>query len=747
LEVKLERLNDRSRKDDVVTFEELGVDRLFIDEADLFKNLFLVTKMRNVAGLAQGDSQKASDMFMKTRYIDELTGNRGTVMATGTPVSNTIAEMYTMQRYLQYDALVEQGLEHFDCWASTFGETVTSLEIAPEGNGFRHKTRFANFFNLPELMAMYKEVADIQTADMLNLPVPNAHYHVIATKPSEMQKEMIAGLCERAEKIRSRAVNANEDNMLLVTNDGRKIALDQRIINPILPDFEGSKVNTCVDNVYRIFDETKEQRLTQLIFCDLSTPKGKDLCFGEKIESALGDVAVREFTSVYRDVREKLIAKGVPEEEIAFIHEADSEAQKKELFAKVRAGQIRILMGSTSKMGAGTNVQDRLIALHDLDCPWRPRDLEQRAGRIVRRGNKNPDVHIYRYVTESTFDAYLYQTVENKQRFISQIMTSKSPARSNEDIDETTLSYAEVKALCAGNPHIKEKIELDVALAKLRSIKAEHVNQQYRLEDKVLKQFPQDIQTCENAIKGLKSDVEHLSSLPEPPEKEISPMIIMGASFIDKEQAGKAIIEACKNRKFADRTFPLGSYKGFDTAIEYDSFENAFNFILKREKTYRATLSGDIYGNITRINNALNAIPGQLEKARGQLDNLNSQFSIAKAELGKPFPREEEMKQKQARLNELNIELKLENEEKTDYIGNTPYSELGDEKEIKSLTFDNEFAKKLGNAMAEQEIRWSGKLNFGEKAETIIAFHVNDNTTVDRLIKQLNYTAKMAMVM
>ena len=543
---KLEKLNDQSRKDDVVTFEELGVDRLFIDESHYYKNLYLYTKMRNVGGIAQTEAQKSSDLFMKCRYLDELTGGRGTVFATGTPISNSMVELYTIQRYLQYNTLVKNNLQHFDSWASTFGETVTAVELTPEGTGYRAKTRFAKFYNLPELMAMFKEVADIKTADMLELPVPEAHFHNVAVKPSEMQKEMVASLAERAEKVRGGGVDSSVDNMLKITNDGRKLALDQRMLNDMLPDFEGSKINACVDNIYRIWKENADKKSAQLVFCDLSTPKN-DGTF-----------------SVYNDIRKKLIERGIPESEVKFIHEADTDMKKKELFQKTRKGEVRVLLGSTQKMGAGTNVQDKLIALHDVDCPWRPSDLEQRSGRIVRQGNENPQVDIYRYVTEQTFDAYLYQLVEGKQKFASQIMTSKSPVRSAEDIDETALSYAEIKMLATGNPYIKEKMDLDIQVQKLKLLKSNFLSEKYALEDKIIKYYPQRITALENRIEGLKQDVETAKQHPKPTDDRFVGMEVKGVFIPKKADAGKAIIEACKQMNSPD-PIPLGKYRGFET--------------------------------------------------------------------------------------------------------------------------------------------------------------------------------------
>jgi len=651
LELKLKKLNDTSRKDDVVTFEELGVDRLFVDEADFYKNLFLYTKMRNVAGLAQTEAQKSSDLFAKCRYLDELTEGRGVVFATGTPISNSMTEMYTMQRYLQYEALRQQGLQHFDCWASTFGETVTAIELAPEGTGYRAKTRFARFYNLPELMSMFKEIADIKTADMLDLPVPKANYHNVAVKPSKFQQDMVAELGERAEKVRNRKVEPYEDNMLKITNDGRKLALDQRLMSPMLPDHEESKVNACVDNIFRFWQDHREKKLTQLVFCDLSTPKND------------GNF------NVYDDVRQKLMARGVPADEIAFIHDANTETRKKELFAKVRAGQVRVLMGSTFKMGAGTNVQDRLIALHDLDCPWRPRDLEQRSGRIVRQGNKNDEVHIFRYVTENTFDAYLYQILENKQRFISQIMTSKSPVRSAEDIDETALSYAEVKALATGNPHIKEKMDLDIQVSKLKLLKANHLSQRYALEDRLFKHFPRQIKSTEERIAGYEKDIamyERHSALPpavgDAEESKFAGMTIKGISYPEKAKAGAAILEAC-NLMTSPEPKEMGRYLGFPMIFSFDSFNKKYQITLQGALSHTVALGADVHGNITRLNNALAEMPKKLKYCREQLKTLRQQMETAKKEIDIPFEKEQELQNKSARLHELNILLNMDKAE------------------------------------------------------------------------------------
>lgn len=644
LETKLKQLTEGKKRDDVVTFEELGIDKMFVDEAHNFKNLFLYTKMRNVAGIQQTEAQKSSDLFMKCQYLDELTGGKGTIFATGTPVSNSMTEFYTMMRYLQNDTLKRNGMLNFDAWASNFGETVTAIELAPEGTGYRAKTRFAKFYNLPELMNMFRDCADIKTADMLNLPVPEAHFHNIVVKPTELQKEMVSELSKRAKLVHDKLVEPEKDNMLKITSDGRKIGLDQRMMNPLLPDESGTKVNACLENVHRIYTETTARKSTQLVFCDFSTPK-TDGTF-----------------NLYDDIRDKLIAKGVPKNEIAYIHDADTEVKKKELFAKVRSGKVRILLGSTAKMGAGTNVQDKLIALHHLDCPWRPSDLEQREGRIIRQGNENKDyggVEIFRYMTEATFDAYLYQTIENKQRFISQIMSSKSPVRSCEDADEATLSYAEVKALCAGNPLIKEKMDLDVAVTKLKVSKANHVNQQYRLEDQVLKHFPEAIRKTETRIKGYESDSIHLKSANSQLTDKFSPMVILGKEYTEKETAGATLIEACKHIKSSE-TLELGSYKGFDMALSYDSFAHEYHLELQRDMTYTATLGRDELGNITRVNNALDAIPKLLENSKAQLETLHEQLSTAKSELGKPFPQEAELNTKTARLAELNTLLNID---------------------------------------------------------------------------------------
>ena len=658
IKAKLEKLEAQDRKDDVVTFEELGVDRLFIDESHYYKNLYLYTKMRNVGGIAQTEAQKSSDLFMKCRYLDELTGSRGTVFATGTPISNSMVELYTIQRYLQYETLVKNDLQFFDSWASTFGETITAVELTPEGTGYRAKTRFAKFYNLPELMSMFREVADIQTSDMLNLPVPKANYHNIAVKPSEMQKEMVAGLGERAEKIRGGQVDSSEDNMLNITNDGRKLALDQRLLNPMLEDFDGSKVNACVDNVYRIWDETADQHSAQLLFCDLSTPKGEG-----------------EF-SVYTDIRKKLIERGIPEDQIAFIHDAKTETQKLDLFRKVRKGEIRVLLGSTAKMGAGTNAQNKLIALHDLDCPWRPSDLEQRSGRIIRQGNENPEVHIYRYVTEETFDAYLYQLVEGKQKFCAQIMTSKTPVRTAEDVDQTALSYAEIKMLATGNPYIKEKMDLDIQVQKLQMIKAGFLSEKYDLEDKIIKYYPEKIAFYTGLIDGLKQDIEVAKKHPRSTDDTFVGMEIQGAFFDDKAKAGQAILDACKSMK-SSNAFQLGSYRGFNMEMYFDTVGREYGIRLKGRVAHDVKLGVDVHGNITRLDNALDGMEKRLERAVSDLENIQKQFETAKVEVQKPFAQEEELRTKTARLNELNALLDVDKRD-NEFVGGEQ-ADVGDD--------------------------------------------------------------------
>ena len=672
LKAKLQKLHDAARKDDVVTFEQLGVDRLYVDEAHSFKNLFLYTKMRNVAGLSTTDAQKSSDMLLKCRYIDELTHGKGVTFATGTPISNSMTELYTMMRYLQHDMLKRNSLTHFDCWASAFGETTTAIELAPEGTGYRARTRFAKFFNLPELMNLFREAADIKTSDQLNLPTPTPVYHNEVSQPTPLQKQMVQELSERAAKVHAGIVDASTDNMLKITSDGRKLGLDQRVINPDLPDDPNSKVNRCVDNIHRIWQDGQAEKLTQLVFCDLSTPKGKAAQSGRiaakgtdspelhALEAAIDAETEPEeppFT-IYDDIREKLVARGIPREQIAFIHEANTEVRKKELFAKVRSGQVRVLMGSTFKMGAGMNVQDRLVALHDLDCPWRPGDLEQRSGRIIRQGNRNKEVHIYRYVTESTFDAYLWQTVENKQKFISQIMTSKSPVRSCEDIDEAALSYAEIKALCAGDERIREKMDLDVDVARLRLMKANHQSQQYRLEDNILRHFPAQIEENKGFLSGFEADMKTLEQHPHPKDG-FAGMEVKGDFLTDKDNAGAAILEAFKDAKGLEPV-PIGSYRGFAMSLTVENFGKDFILTLKGKMSHRVELGKDARGNLVRIDNALAQMPERYKTVQGRLENVQAQLATAKAELGKPFPQETELKEKSARLAELNAELNID---------------------------------------------------------------------------------------
>ena len=641
LKLKLDKLNDQSRKDDTVTFEELGIDRIFIDESHYYKNLYLYTKMRNVGGIAQTEAMKSSDLFMKCRYLDELTGGRGTVFATGTPISNSMVELYTIQRYLQYATLQKYDLQHFDSWAAMYGETVTAIELTPEGTGYRAKTRFARFNNLPELMAMFKLVADIKTADMLHLPVPKVQYHNIAVKPSEIQKRMVESLGERAERIRGGGVSASVDNMLKVTNDGRKLALDQRMIDPLLPDENGSKVNACVGEVYRIWSETADQKSAQLLFCDLSTPRS-DGSF-----------------NVYDDIRKKLIARGIPAEEIKFIHEADTEAKKQELFKKVRRGEVRVLIGSTAKMGAGTNVQNKLIASHDLDCPWRPSDLEQRAGRTVRQGNENPVVGLYRYVTEETFDAYLYQLVEGKQKFASQIMTSKSPVRSADDIDETALSYAEIKMLATGNPYIKEKMDLDIQVQKLRLLKSSYLSEIYALEDKIIKYFPQQIAVKTELISALESDLATAQEHPKPTDDRFVGIEVKGAFCSEKAEGGQKIIDACQQMNSPD-PITLGTYRGFGLELSFDTMERTYKVKIRGAASRTISLGTDPAGNITRIDNAIEKISDNLEVVKAELEGLEKQFEVAKEEVKKPFSKEQELKEKTDRLNVLNALLNVD---------------------------------------------------------------------------------------
>mgnify|MGYP002560806599 CR=1 FL=1 len=646
LKLRLQKLQAAERKDDVITFEQLGVDRLFVDESQNYKNLFLYTKMRNVAGLGTSEAQKSSDMFAKCRYLDEITSGRGVIFATGTPISNSMTEMYTLMRYLQYNTLQQKGLTHFDAWASTFGETTTAIELAPEGTGYRARTRFAKFFNLPELMAMFKATADIKTSDQLHLPVPEAKFETVVVKPSEIQQDMVQALSERAAKVHSGCVDPSVDNMLKITSDGRKIGLDQRLMNDALPDDPSSKLNACVRNVLKIWDEGKEQRLTQLIFCDMSTPKG-DGSF-----------------NVYDDVRAKLLDAGVPEQEIAFIHNADTEEKKAALFSKVRSGDVRILLGSTAKMGAGTNVQTRLVAVHHLDVGWRPSDMTQRNGRIIRQGNLNKQVYVYNYVTESTFDAYLYQTLENKQKFISQIMTSKSPVRSCDDVDEQALSYAEIKALCAGDPRIREKMDLDVQVAKLKVLRGDFQNQKYRLEDKLLKYYPEEIQKQQSRIAALKKDAQIADAHPQDKENFCG-MTIKGMVFDDKKAAGERLLLARQEMPNANMML-LGNYRGFELNIRFDSFKNEHQSVLRAELSYPVSLGDDARGNITRLDNALDSFSDRIADAENALQNLEQQRQAAEQEVAKPFAQEEELQEKSARLAELNALLNIDHKPQKD---------------------------------------------------------------------------------
>ena len=661
VQAKLDKLNDQSRKDDLVTFEELGADRLFVDEAHYYKNLAAFSKMRNVGGISQTEAMKSSDLYMKIRYLDEITGGRGTVFATGTPISNSMVELYTMQKYLQYGTLKEKNLLHFDAWASTFGETVTAIELAPEGTGYRAKTRFARFYNLPELMSLFKQTADIQTADMLKLPVPIANYHNVVLKPSAYQVEMVKDLSERAERVRNRMVDSSVDNMLLITNDGRKLALDQRLINPMLPDDENGKVSACAKNVFEIWQRTAEQKSTQMVFCDLSTPHND------------GNF------NIYDGIRDKLLDMGIPKDQISYIHNAASESQKKELFGKVRNGEIRVLIGSTQKMGAGTNVQKKLIALHHVDCPWRPSDLQQREGRIIRQGNENPEVEIYTYVTENTFDSYLYQMVEGKQKFIGQVMTSKAPARSAEDIDETALSYAEVKALCTGNPYIKEKMDLDIAVQRLKMLKASHLSQRYALEDKIAKAFPDQIAALEQKISGYKSDIELREAQTMPNEDGFSSMEVEGTAYIEKKAAGSALLAAAHNMTSPD-AIPIGMYRGFAMVLSFDTFAKEYRLNLKGQLSHPISLGTDLFGNIQRIDNMLAGLESDLQQCEAQLDNARVQLSNAKAAVDKPFPQEDELKTKLARLDELNILLNLDKRENEIVDGEPDESEPKEKK-------------------------------------------------------------------
>ena len=647
LQTRLEKLNQKEKKDQVVTFEELGVDHLYVDEAHSYKNAFLYTKMRNVAGIAQNEAQKSADMFNKCQYLDEITGGKGITFATGTPISNSMTELYVMQRYLQNSKLQNMGLGLFDSWASTFGEVVTSIELAPEGTGYRAKSRFARFYNIPELMNMFKEIADIKTSDQLKLPVPEAEYETVVLKPTEQQKEIVESLGERAEVVRNGGVDASVDNMLKITNDGRKLALDQRLVNELLPDNPESKIAVCAEKSYEIWKDTAAQKSAQLIFCDLSTPKG-DGSF-----------------NVYDDLKQKLIEKGVPEKEIAFIHDANTEAKKTELFGKVKSGQVRFLIGSTAKMGAGTNVQDRLIALHHLDIGWKPSDLEQREGRIIRQGNHNKKVHIFRYVTESTFDSYMWQLIENKQKFISQIMTSKAPVRSCEDVDEAALSYAEVKALATGNPAVKEKMALDVDVAKLKLLKANHMNNQYRLEDDIARNFPQQIAKLMESIDSYKADIAYFSEHKITDPEQFS-MEISGKVFTEKKEAGAALLAVCKDIKSVDAAMDIGSYQGFNMRIQFDSWSKEFILSVKHESVAKVRLGADALGNIIRINNLLESYPEKLAEAEQRLETVQEQMANAKAEVGKPFPKEEELNQKLERLSELNALLNMDEREDTE---------------------------------------------------------------------------------
>ena len=653
---RMEKLNDSTRKDDVVTFEQLGVDRLFVDESHGFKNLFLYTKMRNVAGIAQTEAQKSSDMFAKCQYMDELTGGKGITFATGTPISNSMTELYTNMRYLQYGMLQRMGLGHFDSWASAFGETITAIELAPEGTGYRAKTRFAKFFNLPELISIFKETADIQTPDMLKLPVPEAVYEDVVIKPSEYQKEMVESLAQRAEAVRNRMVEPYEDNMLKITNDGRKLALDQRLVDPMLPDEESSKVNACVGKALKIWEETAQDRAAQLIFCDLSTPK---IAGKTKADIDGGSNETGIFDDVYHEIERKLIAKGVPQEEIAFIHSANTETRKAELFAKVRSGQVRFLLGSTAKMGAGTNVQDRLIAEHHLDVPWRPSDIEQREGRIIRQGNQNPSVRIFRYITEGTFDAYSWQVIENKQKFIGQIMTSKSPVRSCEDVDEAALSYAEVKALATGNPYIKEKMDLDIQVAKLKLLKANHTSQIYRLEDSIAKDYPQKISAVRETIAALTIDTAHYQEV-KTADKESFAMKIGERTYTDKKEAGAALIAFCRQVKTVNTSMPIGEYLGYQISVNFDSFYQKFTLNVKGAMSHKIEIGTDELGNIIRINHALESMEKNLAKEKETLSNLENQLENAKAEVTKPFPKESELQEKTERLSALNALLNMD---------------------------------------------------------------------------------------
>lgn len=719
LKARLDRLNDETRKDNIVTFEQLGVDRLFVDESHSYKNLFLYTKMRNVAGIAQTEAQKSSDMFAKCQYMDELTGGKGITFATGTPISNSMTELYTNMRYLQYGTLQRLGLGNFDSWAATFGETQTAIELAPEGTGYRAKTRFAKFFNLPELISLFKESADIQTPDMLKLPVPEAIYENVVLKPSEYQKDMVASLAERAEAVRNREVEPNVDNMLKITNDGRKLALDQRLVNEMLPDNEQSKANACVGKAFEIWNETKEQKAAQLIFCDLSTPKtkGKARQVIDKFRDLFAKKGEEEetgFQNVYQDIRDKLIEKGVPEKEIAFIHEANTETRKAELFAKVRSGQVRFLLGSTAKMGAGTNVQDLLIAEHHLDVPWRPSDIEQREGRIVRQGNKNKSVKIFRYVTEGTFDSYSWQLIENKQKFIGQIMTSKSPVRSCEDIDEAALSYAEVKALATGNPYIKEKMDLDIQVSKLKLLKANHTSQKYRMEDNIATHYPLQITAMKEKIAGYQTDIKTYEER-KPADKDTFSMQIGNKVFTDRKEAGTALIDMVRSAKQPNIAVTIGECMGFKMSVTYDSFFNKFNLQLKGALTHEIELGADALGNLQRISNVLEGMGGKQSDMEQKLANVERQLETAKAEVTKPFEKEQELSEKLERLTELNALLNMdekgdsavamedaepENEENTQTENREEDAE--DVKPVASFTMSERIAEHRGEKPADR---------------------------------------------
>ena len=706
LNTRLSRLNDSSRKDNVVTFEQLGVDRLFVDESHNYKNLFLYTKMRNVAGIAQTEAQKSSDMFAKCQYMDELTGGKGITFATGTPISNSMTELYTNMRYLQYNTLQKLGLGNFDSWAATFGESQTAIELAPEGTGYRAKTRFAKFFNLPELISLFKESADIQTPDMLKLPIPEAEYENVVLKPSEYQKEMVQSLAERAEAVRDRRVESHIDNMLKITNDGRKLALDQRLINDMLPDEENSKAATCVENAFQIWENTKEQKSAQLIFCDLSTPKG-DGTF-----------------NVYEDIRNKLMAKGVPKEEIAFIHDANTETRKAKLFAKVRSGQVRFLLGSTQKMGAGTNVQDRLIALHHLDVPWRPSDIEQQEGRILRQGNLNEKVKIFRYVTESTFDSYSWQLIENKQKFISQIMTSKSPVRSCEDIDEATLSYAEVKALATGNPYIKEKMDLDIQVSKLKLLKANHTSQKYRLEDNIAKHYPQQIAAMKERIAGYRTDIQTYMQN-KPVDKEAFSMKIGNRVFTDKKEAGAALIDMCRSAKQPNMAVTIGEFQGFKMKVSFDSFFSKFTINLKGSLSHEVEIGADPLGNLQRLSNALESMTGKMAEVEQKLANVEHQLETAKMEVTKPFDKEQELSEKLERLSELNALLNMDKKGE-DCIGME-----GDEPE------EPKEDSEIEEAETEKQVQTEQQIVPNEPFKPVINLPVTDKVTGDGEEKKL----------